>query len=162
MSLQLSCLINSLFKKDENEKLHKFYLKYGKEKTLLNRWFSIQVQYSTPRLASARLRRLTRHKDFNMLNPNSVNSLIGAFAKSNFHAFHQKNGSGYKAIADWIMKLDPVNPQIAANTSKAFEQIKFLPRIYREKAKTTLNALYDNDNLSKDTYEVLHKIKTSL
>jgi aminopeptidase N len=159
MSLQVSCLINSLFKKDENEKVNKFYLKYGKEKPLLNKWFSMQVQYSTPRLASVRLHRLTKHKDFNMLNPNNVNSLIGTFAKRNFHAFHQKDGTGYKVIADWIMKLDPVNPQIAANTSKAFEQIKFLPHIYREKAKATLSTLYDNDNLSKDTYEVLHKIK---
>ena len=159
MSLQVSCLINYLFKKDENEKVNEFYLKYGNEKTLLNKWFSMQVQYSTPRLASVRLRKLTKHKDFNMLNPNNVNSLIGTFAKRNFHAFHQKDGTGYKLIADWIMKLDPVNPQIAANTSKAFEQIKFLPHIYREKAKATLNALYDNNNLSKDTYEVLHKIK---
>ena len=162
MSLQVSCLINYLFKKDENEKVNKFYLKYRKEKTLLNKWFSMQVQYSTPRLASVRLRKLTKHKDFNMLNPNNVNSLIGTFAKRNFHAFHQKDGTGYKVIADWIMKLDPINPQIAANTSKAFEQIKFLPHIYREKAKATLNILYDNDNLSKDTYEVLHKIKAFL
>ena len=162
MSLQVSCLINYLFKKDEDKKVNEFYLKYGQEKTLLNKWFSMQVQYSTPRLALVRLRKLTKHKDFNMLNPNNVNSLIGTFAKRNFHAFHQKDGTGYKLIADWIMKLDPVNPQIAANTSKAFEQIKFLPHIYREKAKATLNALYDNDNLSIDTYEVLHKIKAFL
>ena len=60
------------------------------------------------------------------------------------------------------MKLDPVNPQIAASTSKAFEQIKFLPPIYREKAKDTLNTLYNSNNLSKDTYEILHKIKAFL
>ena len=97
-----------------------------------------------------------------MFNPNNFHSVIGTFAKRNFHAFHQKDGSGYKEIADWIKKIDPETPQIAANTTKAFEQIKFLPNIYRARAKGSLNALSNGNNLSKDTSEILNKIETSL
>ena len=59
-------------------------------------------------------------------------------------------------------KIDPENPQIAASTTKAFEQIKFLPNIYRAKAKDILNALSNGNNLSKDTSEILSKIEASL
>ena len=113
-------------------------------------------------MALDRLRELTTHSDFNMFNPNNFHSVIGTFAKRNFHAFHQKDGSGYQEIADWIKKIDPENPQIAASTTKAFMQIKFLPKIYRTKAKASLNALSNGNNLSKDTSEILNKIETSL
>ena len=162
MSLKTSCLISYIVKKDQIENIKEFYLKYGKDKVLLNKWFAMQIQYATPSLALARLRELTKHKDFNMFNPNSFNALIGTFAKRNFHAFHQKDGRGYEAIAKWIRKIDPENPQIAASTTKAFEQIKFLPHIYRQKAKAALNTLPDSDSLSPDTSEILYKIKAIL
>ena len=162
MSLKASCLINYIGRNDKKENVKKFYLQYGKNKALLNKWFATQIQYSTPKLALDRLRELTTHSDFNMYNPNNFNSVIGTFAKRNFHAFHQKDGYGYKEIADWIKKIDPENPQIAASTTKAFEQIKFLPNIYRAKAKATLKALSNGNNLSKDTSEILNKIKASL
>jgi len=162
MSLKISCLISYIVKKDEQKNIKKFYSKYGKDKALLNKWFSMQTQYSHPNLALNRLRELTNHSDFNMFNPNNFNGLIGTFAKRNFHAFHKKDGSGYKAIAKWIKKIDPENPQIAASTTKAFEQIKFLPTIYREKAKAALNTLSEGDNLSRDTSEILYKIKAFL
>ena len=98
MSLKISCLINYIVKKDEKENTKNFYSKYGKDKALLNKWFAMQIQYSTPKLALARLRELTNHRDFNMFNPNNFNSLIGTFAKRNFHAFHQKNGEGYNCL----------------------------------------------------------------
>ena len=162
MTLKVSCLITYIVKKDEEENVNKFYLKYGKDKSLLNKWFAMQMQYSTPKLALYRLRELTKHKDFNMFNPNNFNSLIGTFAKRNFHAFHREDGYGYKEIADWIKKIDPENPQIAASTTKAFEQIKFLPNIYRAKAKGCLNALSNGNDLSKDTSEILNKLEASL
>ncbi len=162
MSLKISCLISYIVKKDEKENIKKFYSKYGTDKALLNKWFAMQIQYSTPRLALDRLHELTNHRDFNMFNPNNFNSLIGTFAKRNFHAFHQKNGSGYMAIAEWIRRIDTENPQIAASTTKAFEQIKFLPHIYRETAKDALNTLPKDDNLSRATSEILYKIKTFL
>ncbi|MEC7195102.1 MAG: aminopeptidase N C-terminal domain-containing protein, partial [Pseudomonadota bacterium] len=162
MSLKASCLINYVGRNDKKENVKKFYLQYGKNKALLNKWFATQIQYSTPKLALDRLRELTTHSDFNMYNPNNFNSVVGTFAKRNFHAFHQKDGYGYKEIANWIKKIDPENPQIAASTTKAFEQIKFLPNIYKAKAKATLKDLSNGNNLSKDTSEILNKIEASL
>ena len=162
MTLKVSCLITYIVKKDKEENVNKFYLEYGKDKALLNKWFAMQIQYSTPKLALDRLHVLTNHGDFNMFNPNNFNSLIGTFAKRNFHAFHQRNGQGYNVIAEWVKKIDVENPQIAASTIKAFEQIRFLPEIYREKARMALNNLPNDENLSKDTSEILHKIRAFL
>ena len=91
MSLKASCLINYIGRNDKKENVKKFYLQYGKDKALLNKWFATQIQYSTPKLALDRLRELTTHSDFNMFNPNNFHSVIGTFAKRNFHAFHQKD-----------------------------------------------------------------------
>ena len=162
MTLKVSCLITYIVKKDEEENVNKFYQEYGKDKALLNKWFAMQIQYSTPKLALDRLDELTNHGDFNMFNPNNFNSLVGTFAKRNFHAFHQRNGKGYNVIAEWIKKIDVENPQLAASTTKAFEQIRFLPHIYREKAKAALNTLPNDENLSRDTSEILHKIRAFL
>ena len=162
MTLKVSCLITYIVKKDEEENVNKFYQEYGKDKALLNKWFAMQIQYSTPKLALDRLDELTNHGAFNMFNPNNFNSLVGTFAKRNFHAFHQRNGKGYNVIAEWIKKIDVENPQIAASTTKAFEQIRFLPHIYREKAKAALNTLPNDENLSRDTSEILHKIRAFL
>ena len=56
MTLKVSCLITYIVKKDEEENVNKFYLNYGKDKSLLNKWFAMQMQYSTPELALDRLR----------------------------------------------------------------------------------------------------------
>ena len=66
------------------------------------------------------------------------------------------------SLEDRPKKIDVENPQLAASTTKAFEQIRFLPHIYREKAKAALNTLPNDENLSRDTSEILHKIRAFL
>ena len=94
MSLKVSCLITYIVKKDEEENVNKFYLKYGKDKSLLNKWFAMQMEYSTPELALDRLRELTKHKDFNMFNPNNFNSRNWNFCKKKFSCFSSKEWRG--------------------------------------------------------------------
>ena len=52
-------------------------------------------------------------RDFDIKNPNRVRSLIGAFT-GNPAVFHEKSGAGYRLLADFVIKLDAINPQIAA------------------------------------------------
>ena len=46
--------------------------------------------------------------------------MIGALL-GNTAGFHDKSGAGYEFVADWLIKLDPVNPQTAARMTTAFE-----------------------------------------
>jgi len=55
---------------------------------------------------------------FDLSNTNKVYSLLGTFIK-NPYGFHAANGEGYKLIADAIIKLDQINPPLAANLANS-------------------------------------------
>jgi aminopeptidase N len=61
-----------------------------------------------------------RHPDFDWKNPNRFRSVIGALS-ANHAGFHHASGAGYRLVADWLIRLDPINPQTAARMSTAFE-----------------------------------------
>ena len=48
-------------------------------------------------------------------------ALVGTFAMANPRGFPASDGSGYRLLADWLVRLDPVNPQTAARVAGAFE-----------------------------------------
>ena len=85
----------------------------------------------------------------------NVSPFAFIFCPKNSSKTLPKNGPNLK-------KIDAENPQIAASTIKAFDQIRHLPQIYREKAKAAFNVLPDRDDLSRDTSEILYKIKAFL
>ncbi len=93
--------------------LDDFYGRWRHDPLVLDKWFALQAGC---RLAGTleRVRRLTEHPDFSEKNPNKVRALISTFASLNHHQFHAPDGSGYFFLADWIIRLDPVNPQVAA------------------------------------------------
>ena len=135
MSLKASCLINYIGRNDEKENIKKFYLQYGKNKVLLNKWFAAQIQYSTPKLALDRLRELTTRSDFNVFNPNNFHSVIGTFAKRNFHAFHQKDGCGYEEIAKLIKKLIQKIPKLPLVLLRLLSKSNSYPTFTGQKRK---------------------------
>lgn len=50
-----------------------------------------------------------------------VYSLLGGFTASAIN-FHAKDGSGYRFFADALLKVDKVNPQVAARMASAFSK----------------------------------------
>jgi aminopeptidase N len=40
--------------------------------------------------------------------------LIGTFCGANIRCFHEKSGAGYEFLADQVLALDSINPQIAS------------------------------------------------
>ena len=39
--------------------------------------------------------------------------------------FHQEDGTGYKLVTDWLIKLDTINPQTTARVCTVFDNWKF-------------------------------------
>ena len=64
--------------------------------------------------AFARVQSLTEHSAFDWSNPNRVRALIGQFAAENPVVLHQEDSAGYRFLADSVIKLNSVNPQVAA------------------------------------------------
>src|SRR3990167_2705496 len=80
---------------------------------VMDQWFSVQAACALPG-ALQRVEQLMQHPAFTLKNPNKVRSLIGAFAGQNLLGFHQADGSGYRFLADQVITLNALNPQIAS------------------------------------------------
>jgi aminopeptidase N len=55
-------------------------------------------------------------------NPNSVRSFVGCL--SSRRDFHNLDGSGYKYITEWIIKLDKINPSLSARLISSLDHNK--------------------------------------
>jgi aminopeptidase N len=66
------------------------------------------------------VRDLLEHPAFSLKNPNKVRALLGVFSVANPTAFHAADGAGYRLLADRVMDLDALNPQVAARLAAAF------------------------------------------
>jgi aminopeptidase N len=101
--------------------LELFHAKWKHDPLVLDKWFTVQATSSLPD-AAARVAKLASHPDFTLKNPNRARSLIGAFAMANQVRFHGKDGAGYRFLADMVLQLDALNPQVAARMVGALNQ----------------------------------------
>ncbi|MEI6745639.1 MAG: aminopeptidase N, partial [Methylococcaceae bacterium] len=93
--------------------LEKFYSQWQNEPLVIDKWFALQA--SSPAAdAFETVQALRSHVAFDMKNPNRVRSLIGAFSQTNPVHFHAANGQGYTFLADAILELNAINPQVAS------------------------------------------------
>jgi aminopeptidase N len=99
---------------------------------------------------------LLDHPLFSIRNPNRVRALIGAFAR-NPVGFHEKAGRGYAFVADQILRLDSLNPQVAARLVKAFARWRRHEPARRELMRTQLERIAGTAGISRDVYEIASK-----
>ncbi|MGQ7242479.1 aminopeptidase N [Salinicola sp. V024] len=92
--------------------LKAFGEKWAHDPLVMDQWFTIQVTRPQPDVLE-RVRFLMGHPLFSMKNPNKVRALVGAFAQNRIN-FHRLDGEGYKLLADVVIELNRLNPEIAA------------------------------------------------
>ena len=136
--------------------LDDFYQKWRHEKLVINRW--LQVQATAPDShALDNVKRLMHHDSFDIKNPNKVRSLIGAFAQANAINFHRESGEGYTFLAEQIMVINNINPQIAARMLTPLTRWKKYNPARQKLMKQVLEGILKIPNLSKDVYEIASK-----
>jgi aminopeptidase N len=96
-----------------DELLADFYSRWHDDPLVVDKWLTLQAVCPLPGTLD-RVKALTEHPAFILRNPNKVRALIGAFAQGNHVRFHQANGDGYSFLADYVIRLNTMNPQIAA------------------------------------------------
>ncbi|RUS60025.1 aminopeptidase N [Pseudorhodobacter sp. E13] len=97
-----------------------FRRQWQADRLVMDKWFALQVSYAAPEATAAITRALTEDKDFDWKNPNRFRAVIASLS-GNHAGFHHASGDSYRLLADWLIRLDPVNPQTAARMSSAFE-----------------------------------------
>jgi len=103
----------------------------------------------------ARVQALESDPLFTLRNPNRARSLFGAFASGNPSGFHRADGKGYALLADKLVALDALNPQIAARLATAFNGWHRLEPVRREVAKQVLMDLSGRSDLSRNLSEIV-------
>ncbi|CAH2599554.1 Aminopeptidase N [Rhodovastum atsumiense] len=98
---------------ERDDALAAFHARWRGDELVLDKWFSIQATSPRPQTVED-VRRLYRHPDFDLRNPNRVRALVGAFSAGNQVRFHDASGAGYRFLADTVIALDPMNGQIAS------------------------------------------------
>lgn len=123
----------------------------------LDKWFAVQVQLpGEPALE--RVRMLERDAAFTLKNPNRVQSLLGAFVRNNPSGFHRIDGAGYRLLAERLVALDALNPQVAARLATAFNGWQRLEPRRREAAHAAIAELARHHGLSRNLAEIVDSV----
>jgi len=134
--------------------LDDFYARYADDPLIIDKWLALQAAIPEPATLD-RVRALTRHAAFSTANPNRVRALIGSFAQVNHTQFNRPDGAGYDFVADFVLALDPKNPQVAARLMGAFRSWRALERTRRERAEAVLRRVAAMPSLSRDVHDIV-------
>jgi aminopeptidase N len=151
----LSCLVD-IGGEAADQALEDFYERFRGYTEVLDKWFALQAGAHRPDVLN-RVNALLGHPDFSMKNPNKVRSLIGAFSQRNLPAFHAADGSGYSFLADRIIELDKINPQVAARLVQPLGRWQRFDSDRQSAMKTELSRILEVSGLSRDVYEIVSK-----
>ncbi len=136
--------------------LQDFYNKYKDETLVMNKYFAI-IASSSRYDVLERVEKLQRDKVYDEKVPNLVRSLVGSFARNHKH-FHAKDGSGYKFLADKIIAIDKINPQMASGLCGAFKVCDKMNKHNKNLMKKELSRVISTQGLSKNSFEIIDKI----
>jgi aminopeptidase N len=135
--------------------LESFYGKWKDEPLVVDKWLAVQAGSRHPDTLG-RVRELLSHPAFDIKVPNKVYSLIRSFS-ANHARFHAADGAGYAFLADQVLALDKLNPQVAARMARGFDRWKKFDMARKEKARTQLARIRDEKGLSRDVAEIVTK-----
>ena len=133
-----------------------FYQRWQGDSLVLDKWFAVQATAPLPETL-AEVQALMHHPAFQLKNPNKVRALVGSFAAGNPLCFHDLSGSGYAFLAEQILTLDSLNPQIAARLAARLGRGARYDATRRTLMRTQLERILAEKNLSRDVYEVVSK-----
>jgi aminopeptidase N len=139
--------------------LDDFYARYASDPLIVDKWLSLQAAIPEDGTL-ARVRALTGHAAFSITNPNRVRALIGAFAQANATQFNRADGQGYEFAADYVLALDPKNPQVAARLATAFRSWRALEAERRARAEAALRRIAAAPSLSADVNDIVGRALT--
>jgi len=135
--------------------LESFYGKWKDEPLVVDKWLAVQAAARLPGTL-ARVRELLSHPAFDIKVPNKVYSLIRSFA-ANHVRFHAADGAGYAFLADQVLVLDKLNPQVAARMARGFDRWKKFDSNRMAMARAQLERIRDEKGLSRDVAEIVTK-----
>jgi aminopeptidase N len=132
-----------------------FYRRYRDDSLVLDKWFALQAAAQRPDTIDV-VENLARHTDFTIKNPNRWRALVSHFA-ANQWAFHHLSGRGYRFVADLILEVDKLNPQVAARQVPSLGRWRRFEPARAQLMRAELERMVRTPGLSKDVFEQASK-----
>ncbi len=137
--------------------LGNFFDRWKDDHLVIDMWFAAQAQSPRPQTLDE-VMALCEHPLFRITTPNKVRALIGTFALGNPLQFNRPDGAGYAFLADKVLEIDPLNPQVAARMLGAFRSYRALEPKRKSSAKAELKRVAAAPRLSRDCLEMVTRM----
>ncbi|CEP36672.1 MULTISPECIES: aminopeptidase N [unclassified Halomonas] len=134
--------------------LKAFGEKWAHDPLVMDQWFTVQVSRPQPDVLE-RVKYLMQHPAFSLKNPNRVRALVGAFAQNRVN-FHRLDGQGYQLLADVVIELNRLNPEIAARLITPLTRWQRFDETRQALMRSELERIKQQP-LSANVYEVVEK-----
>jgi aminopeptidase N len=126
---------------------------------VMDKWFALQAM-SRRKDTLGHLGALAERPDFDINNPNRLRSLVSSFTTANPAGFHASGGHGHAWLADWVIRIDQINPLTAARLVAPLTRWRRRESGCAQSMKTQLTRILDSDDRSPDVYELVSKSLT--
>jgi aminopeptidase N len=141
---------------ESEQSFAEFYERWKKDPLVVDKWLMLQAT-SSKESTLTKVKELMDHESFHLENPNKVRSLIGAFCSANHYRFHAENGEGYRFLTDSVLRVNTINPHVAARLLTPFISYRKYCQKLRAMMEEQLRFLLMQQNLSSDVYEIVQK-----
>ncbi len=141
---------------ERERQLQRFYSAWQHDPQVVDKWFGIQAGSRLPDTLE-QVEKLLHHPAFRLTNPNKVRALIGRFCMGNPVRFHAANGKGYRFLADQVIELDSINPQMAARLVSALSRWKRYDVKRQALMQDQLKRVLERPRVSRDVFEIVSK-----
>lgn len=142
--------------RERESALRIFFEKWQKDALVVDKWLSIQAESKLSSVIQD-VKKLLQHPAFDIKNPNKVYALIGAFGNRNPSNFHSISGEGYQLLADVVIQLDSLNPNVAARMIKPLTDFKRYDEKRQELMREQLERIAHKKKISRDVAELVNK-----
>ena len=132
-----------------------FLERWRDDPLVMDKWLGLQAGADLPDTVE-RVVALLEHPVFDIKNPNKARSLIRSFSENLAH-FHRADGAGYRFLADRVLQLDPLNPQISARLVQPLGRWKRMEPGRGALMKEQLERIAGREGVSKDLFEIVQR-----
>ena len=158
MTAEMAAIVctRNLDRPEHDQMLAEFYARHLDDHLIIDKWFGLNAAIPGAD-AAKRIERLLKHEDFKLSTPNRVYALVAGFANSNATGFHAADGQGYRVVADVIIALNAINPQVAARLATAYRSWRLYNVERRNHAQREMQRILATPALSNDVFEIISR-----